>query len=62
LTVYKEKSHKNILFMPKRSRLEVKKTSVQLSNGKKQKGGQKTRWPNIQKPDTNPAFEWLGLA
>jgi hypothetical protein len=28
-----------IFFMPKRSRLEVKKTSVRFSNGKKQNGG-----------------------
>jgi hypothetical protein len=37
----KKKAIKNILFMPKGSRLEVKKTLVRLSNGKKQNGGQK---------------------
>jgi hypothetical protein len=37
----KKRAIKNILFMPKQSRLEVKKTSVRLSNGKKQNGGQK---------------------
>ncbi len=37
----KKRAIKNILFMPKWSRLEVKKTSVQLSNGAKQNRGQK---------------------
>jgi hypothetical protein len=51
----KKRVIKNILFMTKRSRL-VRKYPVRVSNGK-------TKWPpTIRNPDTNPAFEWSGLA
>ena len=51
----KKRVMNKIFFMPKRSRLEVKKTSVRLSNGK-------NKMAAIRKPDTNPAFKWSDLA
>jgi hypothetical protein len=49
------KSHKKYFIRDKTVRLEVKKTSVRILNGKN-KMAAKTRWPTIQNPDKKVRF------
>jgi hypothetical protein len=55
LDPFTRKGQKIFFFMPKQSRL-VRKSPVRLSNGIRHFVF------TIQNPDTNPAFEWSGLA
>jgi hypothetical protein len=48
----KKKSHKNILFMPKQSRL-VRKSPVQLSNGRNKMAAKP-----FESRKKSPGFEW----